>query len=365
MIKINKQMNNKYIFTPEWISGFTQADGSFTVSFEKREKGILYRPNPIFSLSQTNVEWDMFVSLQKYLGIGSVYKNRNGVVFVVKSIKDILTVVVPMFDSVPLRGGKLESYLKFRKVVLLMQDKKHLTIEGLLQIIDLTYFMNKETTMRNHDTRLKLLNELEFKYGKLPSVDSIFIDEVPAMQIKPSANLRWQNKEFIRGLIDGDGSFNVSFRTKVRRIGVNFTVVHETSSISVLYDLVSFFKCGSVYKLPSEAARYQVQSLNDILKFIIPLFKDIKFNTRKQKNFEIIMNVCSILEEKGNGKRLDDENLLKIIELAWNMNVLSLTRKITKEEYISKFIGIASTSPAIWLRTSRITNNPFHYYKLS
>jgi hypothetical protein len=252
----------------------------------------------------------MFVSLQKYLGIGSVYKNRNGVIFVVKSIKDLVLVVIPLFDSVPLRGGKLESYLKFRKVVLLMKDKKHLTIEGLLQIIDFTYFMNKETTLRNYDTKLKLLNDLELKYGKLPSVDFIHIKEVPALQIKPI------NKEFLRGLIDGDGSFNVSFRTKVRRIVVNFTVVHEISSISVLYDLVSFFKCGCVYKLPSEAARYQVQSLNDILKYIIPLFKGIKFNTRKQNNFEILMNVCSILEQKGNGKRLDDENLLKIIEVA-------------------------------------------------
>ena len=77
-------MKNKYIFTPDWISGFTQTDGSFTVSFEKRNKGILYRPSPVFSLSQTNLEYNMFISLQKFLGVGSVYENRNGVIFVVK-----------------------------------------------------------------------------------------------------------------------------------------------------------------------------------------------------------------------------------------------------------------------------------------
>ena len=65
--------------------------------------------------------------------------------------------------------------------------------------------------------------------------------------------------EFVRGLIDGDGSFNVSFLTTRRRINVNFTVVCELSSISVLNDLVDFFSCGTVYKLQSNAARYQVQ----------------------------------------------------------------------------------------------------------
>lgn len=43
-------------------------------------------------------------------------------------------------------------------------------------------------------------------------------------------------------------------------------MVHEFSSILVLNELVEFFKCGSVYKLPTNAARYQVQTVDDILK---------------------------------------------------------------------------------------------------
>ena len=35
----------------------------------------------------------------------------------------------------------------------------------------------------------------------------------------------------------------------------------ELSSISVLYDLVDYFGCGTVYRLQSNAARYQVQSV--------------------------------------------------------------------------------------------------------
>lgn len=315
-------MNNKYIFTPEWISGFTQTDGSFTISFEKRDKGILFSPSPVFNLSQTNVEWDMFLSLLKYLGAGKVYKNRNGVILVVKSIEDIISVIIPLFDKSPLRGSKLLSYLVFRTVVLLMKDKKHLSIKGLLQIIDVAYFMNKDTSLRSNDTKLKLLNELEARYGELPFFNPIVIPE-------PEAAV---TKEFVRGQVDGDGSFNVAFRT--RKIGVSFTVVHEISSISVLYDLVSFFKCGSVYKLPSEAARYQVQSIEDLLNNVIPVFKDIKLNTRKQKYLDIFTEVCVILNSSW---YKNEESLLKIVDLAWEMN---RTRKLSKEEYLSKFTNL-------------------------
>lgn len=47
--------------------------------------------------------------------------------------------------------------------------------------------------------------------------------------------------EFIRGQIDGDGSFNVSFASTRIRVGVNFTVTPELGAISVLNELVEFF----------------------------------------------------------------------------------------------------------------------------
>ena len=99
-------------FTPDWISGFTQTDGSFTISFEKRKDGILYRPSPVFSLSQTRLEEDMFIALQKHLKIGSVYKNRDSVTFVIKRIEDLVSTVLPLFDNSPLRGGKLANLEK-------------------------------------------------------------------------------------------------------------------------------------------------------------------------------------------------------------------------------------------------------------
>lgn len=136
--------------------------------------------------------------------------------------------------------------------------------------------MNKETSLRTDESKEILVNKLIEKYGELPTV----LDIVLANNI--TKNKEPLTLEFVRGLIDGDGSFNVSFVTTRRRINVNFTVVCELSSISVLNDLVVFFNCGIVYKLQSNAARYQVQNVEDMLDKIYPKLKDIKFNTIKK-----------------------------------------------------------------------------------
>ena len=56
----------------------------------------------------------MFLELQKYLGIGRVQRNRNNVTFVVSSIEEIVSVLIPLFEQNPLLGGKLTSYLIFK-----------------------------------------------------------------------------------------------------------------------------------------------------------------------------------------------------------------------------------------------------------
>src|SRR5271154_279095 len=291
---------------PNYLAGFTLSDGSFIVAFNHNIKGKLpIRPQPIFNLTQNINELEMFKALQEYLGVGKLQFNRNNVMLTVKSLDEIVNIIIPLFDKTCLRGSKLTNYLIFKEVALMMFNKKHLTLEGLIQIINFSYFMNKKTSLRTIESKEILLKILSDKFGQLPKIKNI--------AIPISNNLLPINLEFIRGEIDGDGSFNVSFRTTRRRVGVNFTVIHELDSISVLNELVNFFKCGKVYFLPSASARYQVQTVDDILNNIYPVFKDITFNTNKHEHFNILIKVCKYIKTKG---FKTDEDLKFIIELA-------------------------------------------------
>lgn len=320
-------MNKNFNFTFDWVCGFTQSDGSFVVSFVKQKKGICIRPQPIFNITQSIEELDLFLALQKYLGVGRVQKNRNNVTLVITSIEDIVKVILPLFDNHSLRGNKLLSYKIFKEVTLMMKDKKHLTLEGVLQIIELAYFMNKDTSLRSDSTKEVLMNNLELNHGTLPIVPKI---KLPESKLPGPINL-----EFIRGQVDGDGSFNVSFRSNRRRIGVNFTVVHELSSLSVLNELVEFFECGSVYTLSSAAARFQVQTVDEMLTKIAPVFNKIKFNTIKQSQYELTIKVCELIKKIG---YTTNKDLKTIVDLAWDMNKSGKNRRMKKEEYLSKFI---------------------------
>jgi len=245
-------MKKKYNFTRDWISGFTQSDGSFVVSFLKQKKGVPIRPQPVFNLTQSIVELEMFKALHKQLGIGKIYTNRKNVVFVVKSIDEIVDILLPLFDKHPVKGGKFSAYTIFKEVSLMIKEKKHLTIEGTLQILNLAYFMNKDTSLRNEES-FKLLHQILNLNTNISN--SNLINSVHTQKMNEPLTL-----EFVRGLIDGDGSFNISFATTRKRIVANFTVVMEISSISILNQLVEFFKCGTVYKLPSAAVAQRVSS---------------------------------------------------------------------------------------------------------
>lgn len=146
-------MNKNFNITPDWISGFTQSDGSFVISFMSTKNGIPIRPVPIFNITQSKIEFDLFIEIQKKLGIGKVYNNRQNVIFVVKSIDEIVEVLLPLFDKYPLRGSKLVAYNIFKTVALMIIEKKHLTLEGLIQILNLSYFMNKETSLRTDESK--------------------------------------------------------------------------------------------------------------------------------------------------------------------------------------------------------------------
>lgn len=167
----NHGKKTKIKITQDWISGFTQSDGSFVINYSTVKNGIPIRPTPVFNLTQSKIDYDLFLEIQNHLDIGRVYNNRNNVTFVVRSIDEIVEVLLPLFDKHPLRGSKLVAYNIFKTVVLMIKEKRHLKLEGIMQIMHLSYFMNKDTSLRTEESKEILENKLRLKYGTLPVIN--------------------------------------------------------------------------------------------------------------------------------------------------------------------------------------------------
>nr|AMX22308.1 LAGLIDADG endonuclease [Cryphonectria parasitica] len=278
----------------------------------------------------------MFKSLFEYLGVGYLFKSKNNINLEIKSLSGLRDVMFPIFDKHLLKFGKLKAYLIFKEIVNEMLNKNHLNLEGLLRIVYISKLLNSDTARRTEESFNNILSYLESKHGKLPTPKDLNIDcwiaSITETQLRlPTLAL---TLDFIAGLIDGDGSFNVGFQFKpYRRVKVNFTVIQESSCKELLSELISYFSCGKVYDLPSAASRFQVENVDLMLNNIIPILDKAKFNTCKGEKYEIAKKVCGIIQTKG---FKSDEALKEIVELSYNSNKSGRSRKITKEEFLEK-----------------------------
>ena len=99
-----------------------------------------------FSITQHVRDELLFTKLIDYLGCGKIEKSStrtNEVRFVINRFSDLIDKILTFFDRYPLHGIKSMDYLDFYKVSKIMEDKSHLTPEGLKKIKSLKSGMNK------------------------------------------------------------------------------------------------------------------------------------------------------------------------------------------------------------------------------
>jgi hypothetical protein len=99
-----------------------------------------------FSISQHIRDEVLLTKFIDYLGCGNIEKvstRPNGVTFVVYKFSNIIEKIIPFFQSYPLQGIKSQDYKDFCKIAKIMEDKSHLTLEGLKKIKSLKSGMNK------------------------------------------------------------------------------------------------------------------------------------------------------------------------------------------------------------------------------
>ena len=62
-----------------------------------------------FSIALHKKDWIILELIQKYFGVGNIFKNgENGVQFRVESIRDLSNVIIPHFEKFPLISSAAE-----------------------------------------------------------------------------------------------------------------------------------------------------------------------------------------------------------------------------------------------------------------
>ena len=134
-----------------WIAGFVDGEGCFSVPIFRNHKAkLLWQVQPQFVVAQSVGSRDVLEELVRIFGCGKVYVNRRHddhreqlALFSVKRFADLRDTIVPFFHEHQLRTSKRENFDKFVRVLCLMEERKHLTIEGLIEIAEIVETMNQ------------------------------------------------------------------------------------------------------------------------------------------------------------------------------------------------------------------------------
>jgi hypothetical protein len=133
--------NNK--LEPEWISGFTSAEGCFFINIfnsptHKLKKGVQLE----FSISQHSRDYLLMKSFIDFFKCGNTHKYNDACYFRVGNITGITEKIIPLFKKYPILGEKSKDFSDFCEILEMIKDKKHLTKEGLDKIQNIKAGMN-------------------------------------------------------------------------------------------------------------------------------------------------------------------------------------------------------------------------------
>lgn len=144
-----------------YVTGFTDGEGCFSISFTLRAKlqtGIEVRPS--FCVAQNRRSLQVLKDIHTYFGCGAIRFSKRDQMYKyeVRSVKDLMTRIIPHYQKFPLRTAKEQDFERFAKICAMIYASQHLNVNYLQEIIQESYLMNVSGLRRyTQEELLKIL----------------------------------------------------------------------------------------------------------------------------------------------------------------------------------------------------------------
>jgi len=135
----------KVTFNNAWLAGFTQADGCFHISLVKsttHKTGFSVRLE--YSLKQNDSV--PLKLLHENIQLGNLSQYTSGTWCYKSTGYKTAALLIDYFDKYPVSAGKYLSYIKFRKVYIMITNGLHLEDKGILKIKNIKIKKPSETS---------------------------------------------------------------------------------------------------------------------------------------------------------------------------------------------------------------------------
>jgi hypothetical protein len=141
-----------------WVTGFVDGEGCFSICFVRQpdragRRGyrtglqVMHR----FVVTQGAKSLPALEELKKFFGVGRLYENRRRDnhkehlwQYRVERRTELIDTVVPFFRANPLRTAKRQDFEKFCASLDVVASGRHLSPDGMLEIVDIAQTMNHQ-----------------------------------------------------------------------------------------------------------------------------------------------------------------------------------------------------------------------------
>ena len=126
-----------------YLAGFADGEASFNVVFRQRKDyKRSWKVSLCFNISQRDKV--ILALFKRHLGCGTLRMRKDGVwYYEVNNINAIIEKVIPFFEKFKfLSAKKKRDFSKFKKIATLIKEGKHLTKEGIQEILKIREEMN-------------------------------------------------------------------------------------------------------------------------------------------------------------------------------------------------------------------------------
>jgi len=284
---------------PYFITGFIDGEGCFNLSiFKDSRRTTGWQVKPRFLISLHKRDRALLELIKTSLGVGTITERSDGhIKYSVGSLKD-LKVIIDHLDKYPLITQKLADFILFKQAYVLIENKEHLTEEGLLKIVSIKASLN-----------LGLSEKLREAFPNIISANRPIIESV---------GIKDQN--WLTGFVEAEGCFLVVIQEfeKTTAISLRFTLTQHSRDKALLESFVNYLGCGRCYRVSDRnEVCFITSSLSDTIEKIIPLLNKYPLVGAKRQYYLDFVKVSELMKSKDH---LTKEGLKKIKLIKSGMN---------------------------------------------
>nr|ADM35368.1 ND5 intron protein [Leptosphaeria sclerotioides] len=292
------------IVNPEVWSGLIDGEGSFSIIISKSKVRTLgWRAELKFQLGLHTKDLNLLCLLQQHLGgIGSIHlaQNRDIVNYSIDSIKDLNNLIINL-EKYPLLTQKAADLLLFKKAVELVNNKAHLTLEGLEKIVNIKASMN---------------------LGLSDMLISEFPGHVPVERPVINNDNVILNPYWISGFVSAEGNFDVRVPSTNSKLGyrvqLRFRISQHSRDLILMQKIIEYLGSGKIYKYAGKSAiSLTIVDFKNITNILVPFFNENPIIGIKLHDY---LDWCKIHSLMLNRSHLTVEGINSIRKIKSGMN---------------------------------------------